>query len=154
MVTSPTFIQSRRGVALMLACALLAACDNPPDDGSDEAIRQRLVGSWAREYEEEGVQVQRLLVMEADGNFHEISRAVGAGGKTVERSGEGIWTYDGTNLKRKYTRFDGKQPSAPTVPFATFEITKLSRHEFAGRDNLRRLEVHYRRVADTTTGLP
>ena len=141
-------------MALLLACALLAACDSPPDDASDDAVRQRLVGSWMREYEEEGAQVRRLLVLEVDGNFREMSRVVGAGGKTVERTGEGIWTYDGTNLKRKYTHFDGRQPSAPTVPFATFELTQVTRHEFSGKDNLRRLEVHYQRVADTTISLP
>jgi hypothetical protein len=45
---------------------------------------------------------------------------------------------------------DGEQPSAPTVPFATFEIKFPSRNEFIGIDRVHRREVAYRRVPEGT----
>ena len=37
-------------------------------------------------------------------------------------SHSGQWLYDGTNANRKYLLIDGKQPSAPVVPFAEFQL--------------------------------
>jgi hypothetical protein len=45
---------------------------------------------------------------------------------------------------------DGRQPVAPMVPFATFELRFPSRNEFIGVDNVRQREVRYRRVAEGT----
>jgi hypothetical protein len=129
------------------AAAVVIGCNSPPDDSSQEAAEQRLVGDWLRAYTENGVQVRRLLVLEPGGKFHETSRVVDAQGGVTEHLHAGTWVYDGTNLKRKYTSVDGRQPSAPIVPFATFELTAVSRTEFTGRDNVRRREVRYERVA-------
>ena len=140
----------RRGLvaALGLALFVLTGCDSPPGESSAEAVQQRLAGSWMREYEQEGSKIRRLLVLKADGHFQETARVVDAGGAVTQHVHEGDWLFDGTNLKRKYTLMDGIKPSAPTVPFATFEIRFESNREFVGIDNLRKREVRYQRVAE------
>lgn len=136
---------------LALVAALGAAgCDNPPVDSPAQETQQRLVGTWLREFEEGGVRVRRVLVLEPDGQFGESVRITDAAGAVTEHRHAGEWIYDGTNLKRRYTRMDGEQPSAPQVPYATFEISFPSKAEFVGIDHVRRREVRYQRVADGT----
>lgn len=136
--------------AIVLAGFLLVACDRPPNDSPDEAVRQRLVGSWLRDYVHDGTRVRRLLVLASDGHFRETARVVDVSGAVTQHAHAGEWTYDGTNLKRRYTSFDGKQPAAPTLPYATFELRFESSREFVGTDNVRKREVRYRRVAEGT----
>ena len=137
-------------IGLALASLLLAACNNAPTDSPDEVVQQQLPGTWLREFEEDGIRVRRILVLEPDGKFREMVRITDAGGAVTEHTHAGDWLYDGTNLKRKYTSMDGKQPSAPTMPFAPFELRFQSRNEFIGIDNVRRREVRYRRVQPET----
>jgi hypothetical protein len=132
--------------ASLLVGFLLAACTGAPADSPVEAVQQQLVGSWLREYSQEGAQVRRLLVLGEDGRFTETARVVDAGGAVTDHAHAGEWTFDGTNLKRRYTTFDGKQPSAPTLPYVTFQLKFESKHEFVGIDNVRKREVHYSRV--------
>jgi hypothetical protein len=136
--------------ALITAVVLLGACGNPPDDSPQRRTEERLVGTWLREYRDEATTVRRILVLEPDGHFRELAAASAAGAGVTEYEHAGEWTFDGTNLKRRYTRMDGKLPSAPTVPFATFELRFASRDEFVGVDNVHRREVRYRRVTDGT----
>ena len=133
-----------------LAASSLVACDSTPAESSTEAVQQRLVGYWLREYEQEGSKIRRLLVLQSDGHFVETARVVDSNGVTTQHNHEGGWLFDGTNLKRKYTLMDGKHPSAPTVPFATFQIRFESNREFVGIDNVRQREVRYQRVQDGT----
>lgn len=143
--------RSRRHLGAAIALAgllLLTACGGPPDDSPVAEVQQLLVGNWLREYEQEGAHVRRLLVLEPDGHFSETARVVDARGAVTEHVHAGTWTYDGTNLKRHYTSFDGRQPSAPTLPYATFQLRFESNYEFVGTDNVRRREVRYQRVEE------
>ncbi|RYF40580.1 MAG: hypothetical protein EOO25_12235 [Comamonadaceae bacterium] len=144
----------RRRFALWLAFSAAAwgaaGCDNPPADSPARATQQRLVGTWLREFQEDGVRVRRVLVLQADGHFGETVRIIDAAGAVTEHSHGGEWLYDGTNLKRRYTRMDGERPSAPLVPYATFEISFPTKAEFVGIDRIRRREVRYQRVAEGT----
>lgn len=133
----------RLGLALALTGLLLVSCDSPPADSPDEAVQRRLVGSWIRQYEQDGARVRRRLVLEADGRFSETARVVDAGGLVTQHSHAGAWTFDGTNLKRRYTSFDGKQPAAPTLPYVTFQLKFESIREFVGFDHIRKREVRY-----------
>ena len=141
-------------INLALASWLLLACNHASTDATtdppDEMVQQRLLGTWLREFEENGIHVRRLLVLESDATFREISRVTDAQGGVTEHQHAGGWFYDGTNFKRKYTRMDGKQPAAPTLPFAAFELRFKSNNEFIGIDNVRKREVHYRRVQPET----
>jgi hypothetical protein len=132
----------------------LQACSNASTDASidapEEIVQQRLQGTWLREFEENGIRVRRLLVLESDATFRETSRVIDAQGGVTEHSHAGGWLYDGTNLKRKYTRMDGRQPAAPTLPFAALELKFQSNNEFIGIDNVRKREVRYRRVQPET----
>jgi hypothetical protein len=144
---------ARRLAALIavLAPIFLAACSDPPVDSPADAVQQQLVGSWLREYSHEGARVRRLLVLGEDGRFTETAQAVDASGSVTDFAHAGQWLFDGTNLKRKYTSFNGKQPSAPTLPYVTYQLKFESRHEFIGTDNVRKREVRYSRVGPGTT---
>ena len=140
----------RRQTIGMLLAGLLAACDDAPRELSQDSVQDRLPGTWLREFEEKGVRVRRVLVLESDGKFSELVRINDASGAVIEHHHAGSWFYDGTNLKRKYTRMDGKPTAAPTVPFAAFELKFPSRNEFIGIDNVHRREVRYQRVQSET----
>ena len=136
---------------LVLLCTQLAARDSAPCESPNEAVQGQLVGTWLREYEEQGTRVRRILVLEAQGSFREMSTVIGPGELVARESrGTGEWLFDGTNLKRHYASVNGKSLTAPTVPFATFEIRFASKSEFIGVDHVRKLEVRYRRVAEGT----
>lgn len=96
------------------------------------------------------MKVRRVLVLQPGGQFQELARAAATGPDAAEHSHIGEWLFDGTNLKRRYTLMDGRQPSAPMVPYATFEIRFASRNEFIGLDRVHKREVRYRRVDDGT----
>jgi hypothetical protein len=141
----------RRAVSCaVVAGLLLTACNTPPADAPDDAVRERLVGSWLRDYDQDGAQVRRLLVLEADGHFTETAKVVDATGAITQHAHAGQWMFDGTNLKRRYTSFNGKQPSAPTLPYLTLQLRFDTHREFVGLDNLRKREVHYQRVGAGT----
>ena len=130
--------------SIALLAALAAGC-HPAPDPSDE-VRERLVGTWLRDYEENGTRVRRILVLEPDGRFREMSRSLGPQESGTRHSHEGDWLYDGTNLKRRYTLMDGQPVSAPTMPFAAFQIRFTGSHEFMGVDNVRHRELRYQRA--------
>lgn len=144
--------RARRSAALatLFASFFLVACSEPPADSPVEAVQQQLVGSWLREYTQEGARVRRLLVLGEDGLFTETARVVDAAGAVTDHAHAGQWTFDGTNLKRRYTSFNGKQPSAPTLPYVTYQLKFESKYEFIGTDNIRKREVRYSRVAQGT----
>ena len=139
----------RRSIGIVLA-GLLAGCNDAPADISEQTVVDRLPGTWLREFEEKGVRVRRILVLESDGRFREMVRITDASGTVIGHIHSGSWFYDGTNLKRKYSSFDGKPTAAPTVPFAAFELKFPSRNEFIGIDNVHRREVRYQRVQPET----
>lgn len=138
------------GFILMVVLALAGAGCEPAVDAGTSEIRERLVGTWLRDYDENGTRVRRILVLEPNGHFREMSRTLGPEEAGTRHEHEGEWVYDGTNLKRRYTRIDGKPPGAPTIPFAAFQIEFTGSHDFTGTDNVRHRELRYHRVADGT----
>lgn len=144
---NPSVLQLRRlALLLVLPAFLLAACDSSPEDTLVDDVQQRLVGSWQREYDQEGAHVKRLLELNADGHFTETARVVEPDGAVTEHLHTGEWIFDGTNLKRKYLSADGKPLSRLTLPYATFALKFDSNREFVGTDNIRKREVRYQRV--------
>ncbi len=145
-------VLQRRRVLICLAACPLAACDSAPPDERDESTRRRLVGTWLRAYDEQGVHVRRVLVLNDNGTFQEASSMLSGDGLITpsQASGSGDWLFDGTNLKRHYRLINGKPAAAPIVPFATFAIQFPSRTQFIGIDRVHRLEVLYARVPDGT----
>ena len=144
-------LKSGLRLAALTVAVLAAACGQPPDDSPQQQIRERLIGTWLREYQEDAIRVRRVLVLESGGGFRESALVTDAGAPVAQHAHAGEWRFDGTNLKRRYTRMNGRKPSAPTVPFATFEIHFQSPDEFIGVDNVRRRQLRYRRVVEGTT---
>lgn len=145
--------------AVLVLGAVLGRCTSPPDSGetgpglsfSAEQTAELLPGTWLREYGEKGVQVRRLLRLDAKGGFRETAKVTDPSGQVTRFEHEGTWIYDGTNLKRRYTLMNGKPPSRLNLPFATFEIAFDSRNEFRGVDHIHRNRIHYRRVTAGTS---
>jgi hypothetical protein len=127
-----------------VATAPAAATENPED------TEQKLVGTWLREFNENGIASRRILLLQPDGVFHESVRIVDASGGVTEQTHEGTWIYDGTNLKRKYTLMNGKSPSRLNLPFATFAIHFETRNEFVGVDHIHGNRIRYQRVGSDT----
>lgn len=140
---------SRICAGLTLA-VVLAACNAPPDDSKAAEVQLQLTGTWLRGYDENGARVRRVLVLAQDGRFSEMTQADQRGAIVAQHTHSGEWHFDGTNLKRRYTRIDGRQPSAPMFPYAAMQIRFESRNEFIGTDNVRKREVRYQRVEDGT----
>ena len=134
----------RRRLLFCLPALLAAGCDIGPEHIAE--VRERLVGTWLRDYEQDGTRVRRVLVLEQDGRSRETSRSLGPKEIGVRHVHEGEWLYDGTNLKRHYRLIDGEQVSAPTIPFAAFELRFTGSHAFTGTDNVRGREIRYQRV--------
>ncbi|HMA06606.1 MAG TPA: hypothetical protein VKP68_02015, partial [Ramlibacter sp.] len=137
-------------ILVALAAVLAGGCGSATDDSPTEPVQDLLVGTWLREYQEQATVVRRILVLQPGGSFLEKSTVTNGEAVVAGHEGEGIWLFDGTNLKRHYRRMDGRAPSAPTVPFATFAVRFSSHNEFVGVDNVHKIEVRYRRVADGT----
>jgi hypothetical protein len=138
-----------RRFAVLAAAALLGSCGSPPDDSPQRRTEERLVGTWLREYADGTATVRRVLVLGADGHFRELS-LVRTGQAAITHAHSGDWLFDGTNLKRHYTQVDGEKPARPMIPFVTFEVRFSEPNEFVGVDNVRRREIHYRRVSEGT----
>ena len=145
--------------SLVALSAFLAACDHtvPMTDASGmpqsnlDHMQELLQGTWLREYGgDNSIEARRLLVLSPDGSFTETVRITDAAGQVTAQSHAGTWLYDGTNLKRKYTRMNGKPPSRLNLPFATFEIQLESKNEFTGIDHVHRNRIRYRRVSPET----
>lgn len=148
------------GIVAMLALIVLVARFQSavPDTGAATATGMSaqdrgalLRGTWLREYGDDGVQVRRVLSLEAGGSFHETVRIVDAAGRVTQQAHEGTWVYDGTNLKRKYTLMNGQPPSRLNVPFATFEVRFDTPNEFTGVDHIHGHRIHYRRMGFVAT---
>jgi hypothetical protein len=137
-------------VALLVLPPWLAACQPSGADAAKEATEQRLVGTWLREYVQDGTPVRRVLVLGSDGRFQERYRVIGLGDADIGQAHAGDWLFDGTNLKRHYTVVDGKQATRANVLFATLEVRFPSRNEFIGVDHVRKREVRYQRVEEGT----
>ena len=157
---------------LPLAIAAVAGCDGAPSAVSKttdqpqqtlqplvqmasmaqdiDDVQQRLAGSWLRDDEEDGAHVRRVLVLQPGGRFAETSKATQGDAVLAQHAHSGDWLFDGTNLKRRYALIDGRQPSAPTFPYAAFELRFESRNVFIGTDNIHKRQVRYQRVADGT----
>ena len=143
---------SLRALALVAAAVLVVLWQGtqpgagaPPGRVSTQDTEQLLRGTWLREYRERGVKVRRLLSLEAGGAFHETVR-VEREGRVTQFLHEGTWLFDGTNLKRKYTRTNGEPVSRLNMPFATFEIAFVSHNEFTGVDHIHGNRIDYVRV--------
>jgi hypothetical protein len=136
-------------VLAFLSGILLSACDDVQARKANEG-RERLVGTWLREIEAPIGKARRVLVLNPDGRFAEEFIAHMNDGRTGRETRSGEWTYDGTNLKRRYTHEDGQQLSG-NFNFATFELTKLTASEFEGKNHAQGEEIRYVRVAPGTT---
>lgn len=147
---SPRPLRAPARWLVLAASALAAACGSPPDDSPQQQTRERLVGTWLREYQDETTRVRRVLVLEADGRFREMAAAAAPGPPLSEHEHAGEWGFDGTNLKRRYMLMDGKKPSPLISPYATLELRFQSRDEFVGTDNIHHRQVRYRRVDEGT----
>jgi hypothetical protein len=137
------FMLKRRLLLQALVPISLSACDQAPDAQSD--MRDQLVGTWLREFEQDGVKVRRVLVLEQSGMFRETARMWDGDGLEKHVMGEGDWLFDGRNFKRRYARVEGGR-----IQFATLEVSFPSHSEFVGVDNVHKRTVTYRRVYEGT----
>ena len=140
----------RRNLTISLIAVSLAGCDKEAE-ARKVATRQRLVGTWLREADQDGIRIRRVVSLAADKSFRELAKITSPDGSVVTESHSGDWFFDGTNFKRKYTHLDGKPLSSSRMTFATFRLEPSTADEIVGVDDVRGLRVTYRRVPPGTT---
>ncbi|MBC7601304.1 MAG: hypothetical protein H7255_01405 [Ramlibacter sp.] len=134
-------------IAVLLLGIGLGGCEDPEAMKANETA-EKLVGTWLREIEVSGAKAPRILVLGPDGKFSESLVADFADGRKRKEERSGEWTFDGKNLKRRYTHEDGR--IIGNYNFVTFELTSLSAREFQGKNHVQGEEIHYQRVAEGT----
>ena len=126
---------------------LLAACD----DAQRQRVQQvsaQLAGTWQHDEVDGGEQVRRTLQLGTDGRFTDTVRVQQQGGaapKTVTYGGE--WSYDGTNLKRRYLSENGRQFAGGGFRYSTQPLASVSSTELVLQDSAAKTADRYQRVA-------
>lgn len=139
----------RRAALTLVAAAVLAGCDSA-ESRRIEDTRARLVGTWTDEVADGEATFRRELVLGADGRFTDrVVRTNGGNSQVHDYGGE--WSYDGSNLKRRFLREDGRQFSGGAIHYATFTVKSVTATEFVVDDNIQRREARFRRVAQGTS---
>jgi hypothetical protein len=133
---------------LLFSVAAVTGC-NDSESTRVQETRERLVGTWLREIETRDEQARRVLVLAGDGTFSESLRAELFDGRIQREEASGEWAYDGTNLKRRYTREDGHQVRG-IGHFVTFALTSLTPREFEASNQVQGKDIRYRRVPPGT----
>lgn len=139
-----------RQVPFLMLLMGTVGCGVGPQETHVHETRERLAGTWLREYHEGEARVRRVLVLAPDGTFTESVVASVPNEPPFRKSHSGQWHYDGMNLKRRYTLVDGRKPSAPSFPYAALQVAFESRRVFVGTDNIRGRQVRYERVSEGT----
>ena len=134
----------------LVVCALSSGCDSP-DNARIEEARTKLVGTWLREVDEGSVKARRVLVLAADGKFTDHVLTATAGEAPEHRELAGEWSFDGTNLKRKYLRENGRQFSGGALRYATFPLLSVTQSELVVKDTIQGRDAGFRRVPEGTT---
>lgn len=128
-------------VPLVFLAALLTACEDP----QVRDVKARLVGTWVAESMEHGGVARRVLTLEASGHAKETVRITASGGASASESREGEWSFDGVNLKRRYTHVDGKPLTNAHFIYQTHELKSVTDTELVASSNVGRGEMRLRR---------
>jgi hypothetical protein len=133
----------------LLMVVLMAGCDNAESVRMDET-RAQLVGTWLREVESGSMKSRRVLSLSQEGKFVDRIQATAAGGQSERLDYAGEWSYDGTNLKRRYLQENGRQFSGGKIRYATQPLVSVSSSELVTKDNVAGVELVYHRVLEGT----
>ena len=60
------------------------------------------------------------------------------------------WSYDGSNLKRRFLQENGRQYSGGGMRFATFPLLSVNSAKFVVDDRIAKKKVTYRRTGDAS----
>ncbi len=133
----------RRELLLWIACAALtASCDGSSSKPADK-VRQQLVGRWLEELSVDGLQTRSIVTLDRDGTFIEIEKSSDASGLIKQQTHAGEWSFDGVNLKRKYTSMNGQSLSNAQFGYATYAVKHIAKNEFVAIDNVRKREARF-----------
>lgn len=133
----------------VLAVLLAAGCESA-DSNRTEETRNKLVGTWLREDSAESEKFHRVLTLGADGKFFDRILTSSSEGRSERSEFSGEWSYDGTNLKRRFLQENGRQFSGGSMRYATFALVSVGVSEFVVNDNLVGRKVRYRRITEGT----
>jgi hypothetical protein len=128
-------------LALLAAACILAGCEEP----QVREVKGRLVGTWVGESQEHGGIARRTLTLQSNGEVTETVRLVASGGASEGQSRRGEWSYDGVNLKRRYTFVDGKPLTNAHFIYETHELKSVTASELVASSNVGRGHVRLRR---------
>ncbi len=132
-------------VLVAFTAALVVGCDSA-ETRRIEDTRMLLVGTWSHEVRRNGARIQRLVSLDGGGKFTDHIVLTGADGAVERKELAGEWSYDGTNLKRRYLQENGRQFSGGSMRYTTFPLVSVAGSELVVSDTLEGRQVSYRRV--------
>lgn len=145
-VSAGVGIRMRALVSIItMAAAALTAC-SAQDDARIEQTRARLIGTWIEEPEPGSTTARRVLSLGADGKFTYVIFATVSDPARERMELGGEWSYDGSNLKRRFLQENGRQFSGGGIRYATFPLKEVTDSEFVVEDNIRKRRARYRRI--------
>lgn len=133
----------------LLVLTLLVGCDNE-ESARNEETRSRLVGTWLSESDSAGAKSRRVVSLGQDGKFADRIHTKAADGQSERLDYTGEWSYDGTNLKRRYLQENGRSFAGGKIRYATQPLVSVSASELVTRDTAEGVELVYRRVPEGT----
>jgi hypothetical protein len=136
----------RKLLLLVTSIALTVGC-NDSSKKSVADVQQRFIGKWLEEFSNEGVQIKNIVTLETGGNFTEVGMSLEPSGVTKEEKRAGEWSFDGVNLKRKYTSLNGRLLTNAQFGYVTHAVKSLKQNEFIGVDNIKTQEIRFSRVS-------
>jgi hypothetical protein len=96
------------------------------------------------------MKLRRVLVLAADGKFTDRVLVVSPGAATDAKEFAGEWSYDGTNLKRRYMQENGRQYAGGAMRYATFALKDVTQSQLIVHDSIQGRDATYRHVAGGT----
>ena len=135
--------------AAWLLAVVLSACSDADTPRQDE-IKQRLVGTWLQEMEQDGWKFRLVIDLEKDGTFQQNVKVVGQDGSLRTEVIAGEWFFDGETFKRRYRTVNGRRVSG--IQFASYQFVSVSDTELACVDHLAegQRNIKFRRVPNGT----
>jgi hypothetical protein len=139
-------MHGRRSFLLITSIAVTVGCSDSSKHNVED-VQQRLIGRWLEEFSNEGIHIKNIVTLDQAGNFTELGKSFELSGATKEEKRAGEWSFDGVNLKRKYTSLNGRLLINAQFGYVTHAVKSLKQNEFIGVDNIKAQEIRFSRVS-------
>lgn len=139
------FFSWKNTLALFSVLALLVSCGKS-NNPSDIDAEKKFVGIWSSDVDYDGLKNNIITSLAPDGTFHEVEKIFNENKSVEEVRHAGDWSFDGVNLKRRYTRKNGKPLTNAQFGYITFAVREYQSGSFIGVNNIEQRSVKFTRI--------